>query len=208
MQTFYQNKLPHILKEDATYFVTYRFAGSIAKPAIEKLYNEQLITERNIRLLKLSPEKQKEHIYLSQKLYFGKFDALLDKPLNGPYWLAEEPVARLVYDSLLFYHPGIINLHCFCIMSNHVHALFTPLPEAPPLHNIMKRLKSYTGKYGNELLSLSGQFWERESYDHIVRSEAEFQRIVQYILNNPVKAGLVKNWTDWRWSWCGDGLSL
>jgi REP element-mobilizing transposase RayT len=39
--------------------------------------------------------------------------------------------------------------------------------------------------------------WQSESYDHIVRDEDEFYRIINYIINNPVKAGLVENWQDW-----------
>ena len=43
----------------------------------------------------------------------------------------------------------------------------------------------------------SGAFWQHESYDHVVRDEQELIRIVRYILNNPVKAGLVANWQDY-----------
>lgn len=40
-----------------------------------------------------------------------------------------------------------------------------------------------------------------ESYDHVVRDEEEFVRIIDYIVENPVKAGLVDNWTSWKYTY-------
>lgn len=90
-------------------------------------------------------------------------------------------------------------------MSNHVHVVFTLLNNPTEtgkinsLKNLMQSIKSYSGRKANEILSLTGKFWEEESYDRLVRNEAELVRIVQYILNNPVKAGLCQNWREWRW---------
>ena len=41
----------------------------------------------------------------------------------------------------------------------------------------------------NRLLRRSGEFWQREYYDHLVRSEKEFYRIVNYIAENPKRDG-------------------
>jgi len=49
-------------------------------------------------------------------------------------------------------------------------------------------------------LQREGAFWEPESYDHIVRA-GEFDKIVNYTLLNSVKAGLVKKWEDWKWTY-------
>jgi hypothetical protein len=43
-------------------------------------------------------------------------------------------------------------------------------------------------------------FWQAESYDHWVRDDGERQRILAYIEENPVKAGLVQHASDYRWS--------
>ena len=48
------------------------------------------------------------------------------------------------------------------------------------------------------MLGRSGEFWQREYYDHLIRSEAEFDRAMRYVMDNPSKAGL-KNWP-WVWS--------
>ena len=108
-------------------------------------------------------------------------------------------------------------------MSNHVHVVFTPLAMQSsrtdivnsaentaqtkglcynPLSSIMQSLKGYTAHKANHLLGRSGAFWQRESYDHVVRDASEWQRIITYVLNNPVKAGLVDSWEKWQWSYC------
>jgi REP element-mobilizing transposase RayT len=66
----------------------------------------------------------------------------------------------------------------------------------------MHSLKRRTATESNRVLQRRGQFWHRESYDHIVRDEKELNRIRNYVLNNPVKAGLVERWQDWPWTYC------
>lgn len=61
--------------------------------------------------------------------------------------------------------------------------------------------KGYTAVAANRLLNRSSPFWEHESYDHFVRDEAELNRIRRYILQNPVKAGLVESAEAWPWSY-------
>ena len=72
----------------------------------------------------------------------------------------------------------------------------------------MQNIKSYSAQKANRLLALSGQFWERESYDHVVRKDGEFDRIVRYILHNPVKAKFVKEWADWPFSYLHPDLII
>lgn len=61
----------------------------------------------------------------------------------------------------------------------------------------MQDLKKFTGLHCNRYLGREGSFWEEESYEHIVRSELEFYRILNYILRNPIKAKFVKEWQRW-----------
>ena len=70
------------------------------------------------------------------------------------------------------------------------------------LSRIMHSLKRHTALKANKILERRGKFWQHESYDHVVRDEAELKRIRQYVLNNPVKAGLVAEFQDWPWSYC------
>jgi hypothetical protein len=67
-------------------------------------------------------------------------------------------------------------------------------------------LKSYSARESNVLIGRSGAFWHRESYDHAIRDEAELERTIWYIINNPVKPDLCKNWRDWKWTYVKAGL--
>ncbi len=92
-------------------------------------------------------------------------------------------------------------LHAFVVMPNHVHVLMSP---CIPLPQLMKVLKGYTAKRANEILGLTGNpFWQEESYDHLVRNAAEGERIRSYIEQNPVRTGLVREASQYRWSSAG-----
>ena len=69
------------------------------------------------------------------------------------------------------------------------------------LSSIMQSLKGYTARKANQILGRSGAFWQHESYDHCVRNPNELKRIITYVLNNPVKIGLVDEWKKWQWSY-------
>jgi putative transposase len=114
---------------------------------------------------------------------------LLDKKLNEPYWLEKIPIAEMVAGSLHFLSKKIIELWCFCIMPNHVHALFFLKNDEKDMFRVMQQHKSFTAGEANRILNFSGQFWEMETYDHVVRT-GEFDNIVSYILNNLLRLDL------------------
>jgi hypothetical protein len=51
------------------------------------------------------------------------------------------------------------------------------------------------------ILGREGAFWQHENYDHFVRSGAELERIIKYVLYNPVKAKLIDDWAKWKWTY-------
>jgi REP element-mobilizing transposase RayT len=69
------------------------------------------------------------------------------------------------------------------------------------LAEIMHKIKRRTARECNKLLKRTGEFWEHESYDHYIRDHEEWLRTIDYVLNNPVKAGFVNNWPEWRWNY-------
>jgi len=93
-------------------------------------------------------------------------------------------------------------------MPNHVHALLTPFSHKQEykksLSSITQSLKRYTARQINQAIDRNGSLWSEETYDHLVRSEEEFARIITYILNNPVKASLVDKWDEWSFNWVAD----
>ena len=82
-----------------------------------------------------------------------------------------------------------------------MHILIRHLPNAPLLSTILQNHKKFTAVQSNKILQRSGPFWAEESFDTIIRNNEHFYRVVNYIIQNPVKAGLAKNWHDWKWSY-------
>ena len=83
-------------------------------------------------------------------------------------------------------------------MFNHVHIL---IYSEATLSRITKAVKNFSARQANALLGRTGQpFWQDESYDHRVRGPEELEKIVRYIEENPLAAGLVERVEDWRWS--------
>ena len=70
--------------------------------------------------------------------------------------------------------------------------------------DIMKSIKGYSAREANKILGRKGSFWQTESFDHIVRNEDELNRIVKYVIMNPVKAGLAEKWQNWEHTYLAD----
>src|SRR4030095_3330286 len=143
---FYERKLPHFQPENGTFFLTYRLFGSIPM-AIIKEFKE--------RYGKIKHSRQTLSSRRFQRLnaaYFQRFDSFLDKELNEPYWLKDERIAKIVYDSLLFNDSKQYDLWSFSIMPNHVHALLTLKELSHPLYSILQRHKIFTANRCNQML--------------------------------------------------------
>lgn len=212
MKTFYRRRLPHYQPPHATFFVTFRLAGSLPKDVIERLKRERENIEKMLSK-KLGTKDVKEKLRRIRALYFGKFDNLLDGA-PGNRWLADPRVADIVSEAIQFRNGRDYDLMAYCVMSNHVHLVVSLArtshsrddldtnKDGAPLYRIMQQLKSFTAIKANKLLGRSGAFWHHESYDHVVRDDAELERVIRYVLNNPVKAGLAADWQDWKWAYC------
>jgi len=91
-------------------------------------------------------------------------------------------------------------------MPTHVHLVAKPLcdeqgvPRA--LAASMQSLKRRTGRRANQLLGREGTFWQHESYDQAVRDDAELGRSIDYVIKNPVNAGLVAEPKEWPYTCC------
>jgi REP element-mobilizing transposase RayT len=115
-------------------------------------------------------------------------------------WLSDPRVAQRVVDAI---HTGerekeLYEPQAWVVMPNHVHLLILPRVA---LAQITHWIKGKTAMEANRLLGRTGEpFWQDESYDHWARNEREFNRIVEYIEENPVAAGLAATAADWPWS--------
>ena len=198
MKEYYRRYLPHIQPPEGTFFVTTHLDGSLPKEALLRIKAEHETAIRRIKDSKEKFETKQEQLINEHKKYFGKYDKLLDDASVGPKWLAEPEVAKVVADSLHFYDNSKYTLICYCIMPNHIHLIIKLLHPKLQLFKVLQSVKQWSARKSNELLDRNGQFWQHESYDHLVRDDQELLRITNYVLLNPTKVGLVKNWEEWK----------
>ncbi len=133
------------------------------------------------------------HLQKAGKHYFITFRAFFRFTLP--------PIARTAALSCCLHDKGLTYwLHCVVIMPTHVHMLITPY-EGVLLAKIMSRVKSVSARPINDQLSRVGHVWQREYFDHIVRSEESLQQKAEYICQNPVRAGLVADARHYEWTW-------
>ena len=200
---FYKRNLPHYYRPCACYFITFRLAGSLPIKKVSKLKEEYEFSKQIIRRNSKNKKELEQKLSDSWKRYFEKIDKLLHEYKKSPKYLEKREIASLVSSALKFYDKKEYDLLCYCIMLNHVHVVFTLKENARVLSKIMKSIKGYSARESNKILGRRGTFWQDESYDHIVRDEKELERIVYYVLNNPVKAGLVDDCEKWEWNYLG-----
>jgi len=211
---FYHRNLPHFHPKGGIFFITLRLADSIPIHIVRELKQEREIKigmmEKTFKGNTLKTEKT-----ILEKHLFAKFDEWLDACNRGPQWLKNERIARTVSEKIQELDGRRYRLIAYSIMPNHVHLLMNlddydktdegnlkGTTKNYPLTDSLRLLKGSTARFCNIILERSGAFWHHESYDHCVRDETENYRIIEYILNNPVKAGLVANWKDWKYNYC------
>ena len=91
-------------------------------------------------------------------------------------------------------------------MPDHVHLMLTPLTDEKrrlivSLVEIMKAIKGASAHHINRRLGRHGTVWQEESFDHVLRSSENLDAKIDYILQNPVRAGLARDWQQYRWLW-------
>jgi REP element-mobilizing transposase RayT len=202
--------------------VVYRLVGSLPREVIERMRFEREREEK--RISSITDQKLRKFEKLDHRLkVFKEFDASLDGSSTGPRWLSVPVVSEIVAEAIRYRDGKAYDLLAFSIMPNHVHQIcivgrpvWSPYdhssfneqsPSSPYiLTRIMENLKWYTALKCNQQLGRSGAFWQHESYDHVVRDDRELIKTVQYVLNNPVKAGLAQSWDLWPWTYCKPGI--
>ena len=143
----------------------------------------------------------------------GIGNSLLVRQFNLPHWQIggstyfvsfrcsrgslPEPALRQVMENIRYDEGRKFDLYLAVVMPDHVHMMIKPKEIRPgiwyDLAEIMKGIKGVSARRINQMFGTEGEVWQNECFDHIVRDEEEFQQKLQYMLNNPVKACLVKD---------------
>jgi putative transposase len=173
----YRRELPHVFPPGVPIFVTWRLFGSLPVRRIRSATNPKI----------------------SAGQCFRDVDWAHDRTVSGALWLRDARVARMVCEEIESgaSYRGQYVLHEFVVMPNHVHMLVFPSAE---MAEVMHHIKLRTAQQANRILRRVGQsFWQSESFDHWCRSVQEMVKVRQYIVMNPVKAGLARRPQDWPW---------
>jgi REP-associated tyrosine transposase len=121
-------------------------------------------------------------------------------------WVLPPQVGSIVLNCCLCDEGKKIDLQAAIVMPDHVHMIFTPLVnqaarEVCSLAEIMDAIKGASAHKINQALGRRGRVWQAESFDHVLRSSEGLRQKVAYLLENPVRQGLVGQWADYPWLW-------
>ena len=193
--------VPHVESHLLKQHVCFRLADSLPAKVVDGMWQELKATPPSLR----SAEMEKR---VMTYLEAG----------HGSCLLREPELAALVQDAFIRFHGVRYSLHAWCVMPNHVHVLFQPL-VGWTMSRIVSTWKSYTGRRISEWRKRAGLagvdvaaaglvpggpgVWQREYFDRYIRDAGHYANTVDYIHENPVKAGLVKNAREWKYSSVG-----
>jgi len=186
--------LPHFDSPYVIQHITYRLADSLPQTVLEKMQAEAAtVRDDNERKAEL---RRRIETYLDA----GHGSCVLQQP----------EVAACIVETWHRFDGERYHLLEWVVMPNHCHVLIEPL-ERVPLGQIVLSWKNYTARFINRYKSRTGvrraqRAWERPSpvwqrgyWDRFIRSERHFKTVEDYIVSNPVKAGLVAQPGDWPW---------
>jgi REP element-mobilizing transposase RayT len=179
--------LPHWTCNGAVYHIVFRLADSIPQSKLDQWGEPPSCEEPGQQ----TDQAQQEARYRRTK----EIDTWLDSG-HGAAHLRQPVIAEIVANTLKYFDGDRYRLHAWCVMPNHVHVIVEPLGDNP-LSKIIHSWKSFTANSINRRLGLSGALWQADAYNHIIRTQEEYEYQVRYVWHNPDKANI----PDWPWRW-------
>ncbi len=139
------------------------------------------------------------HLQRDFKPHFITF--VTKERMQLPDWARQLAMASCRHD-----HRKKYELYVAVVMPDHVHLILTPgidrqRREIYPLFAIMRDIKASSARAINQRLNRNGRVWQDESFDHVLRASEQLDAKIQYILENPVRRGLVADWREYPWVW-------
>lgn len=172
--------LPHWHQNGKLQFITFRLADSLPQSKLAELRSErELFLTNNPK--PWDSETQRKF----NKLHGPAEEKLLNRGY-GECILRNPDVRSIVVEALHHGDGSDYTLIAFVVMPNHVHALMLITGEKD-INTIMQGIKSFTTNTINHILGSHGPVWMHEYFDHLVRSQLQFNRLVRYIASNPAR---------------------
>jgi putative transposase len=204
---FRRRRLPHVDRTGAIYFVTSCLDGSIPVLGLKEIANYRRSLAARAIPQGMAAQEWKRRKW---KLEFAESDAWLDRCLAARH-LENDELAEEVENALLHFAGERYTIWAWVVMPSHFHWVFEPLPEwveslgeaadeRTPRERIMHSVKRHSARQCNRLRGETRAFWQDESYDHCVDDVDELGRIIEYVEQNPVKAGLVEDAGEYQFS--------
>jgi len=188
-----RGELPHLYKEGGSYFVTFRLWDAVILREERSVAGTDApsLARQNLQHLVVQPSR------LHDRAVARTVAEATEPPLQlGSCLLRRPDLATIVQEALLYFDEQRYQLAAWCVMPNHVHVAYTAMGTHAP-QDIHHSWKSYTSHQISRVLGRHGPLWERESFDHLVRSAEHYEAYVDYIEANPVAAGLCSTPTEW-----------
>ena len=143
--------------------------------------------------------RQLPHLQVDDRPHFVTFSTEQRRILS-------QQARSIVLDSCLHDNGRKYDLKVAVVMPDHVHLIFTPLinhetMEVFSLAKIMDAIKGASAHKINKALGRTGRVWQAESFDHVLRCSENLDAKALYVLENPVRKGLVRDWTEYPWIW-------
>jgi len=116
------------------------------------------------------------------------------------------PAARTIaLKHVLYAHIRQCFVHVVVIMPDHVHIVMT-LPhaltaDARSFAAILKGIKGVSARRINEFFGRRDHVWLVESFDRVVRRAEGLMSVCNYVIENPVRAGLASSPDEYPWLW-------
>jgi len=191
--------LPHVKREGADYFVTFRLADSLPREVLLRYEGERGERLRAFYDAKRLGRATSDNEAAINREFLRKVERYFDTGA-GACHLRRPEIGGLVAGAVRFFNEQRYVLREWVVMPDHVHVLFWPMPEYV-VGELVKSWKQFTSLRAKRNLGLSARrFWQPEPFDHWVRDDDERARIARYIRNNPVTARLCARPEDWHWS--------
>ena len=188
-------KLPHWSQAGVVCFITFRLHDSMPREVIDGWHQERGLWLRQNGINPNKPTWRDDLQALDhqhQLEFYSTFSTRWHDELDschGSCVLRNPENSKIVADSLLKFDGDRYWLTDFVVMPNHAHLLVV-FPDDDSMLLQCEAWKRFTGRKINQRMAESGRFWQQDGFDHLVRSETQFEHFRRYISDNPRKARL------------------
>lgn len=196
--------LPHWFQAGAATFITFRTVDSMPRKVVlrwqrelqEWLVSRGLSVETANAVTENTPEARERVIDQLDSNARREFKRLSDcvwhrslDECHGKCLLRQSDFAKIVANAIQFYADEKYDLDRFVVMPNHVHVI-AQFYGGESLRVVGQSWMRYSARLINQRTGQTGNFWQPEPFDHIIRSGEQFRYLQRYVFDNPRKANL------------------